>query len=83
MGTGFANHAHFTSTFRRALGMSPSEYQQKFMARLGDELLYGAKIHPRKKRKIKKKATRKAGAKSPGRPRKQTTTKKTARKHRA
>jgi AraC-like DNA-binding protein len=76
IGTGFANHAHFTSTFRRSLRMSPSEYQQKFMSRLGDELLYGAKLHPRKKRKIRKKTTRKAGAKSPGRPRKKKTTKK-------
>ena len=27
---GFANHAHFTSTFRRMLGQSPSEYQRRF-----------------------------------------------------
>jgi AraC-like DNA-binding protein len=27
---GFANHAHFTSTFRRILGVSPSEYQRHF-----------------------------------------------------
>lgn len=27
---GFANHAHFTSTFRRMLGLSPSEYQRRF-----------------------------------------------------
>lgn len=25
--TGFSNHAHFTATFRRMLGMSPSEYR--------------------------------------------------------
>lgn len=27
---GFANHAHFTSTFRRILGVSPSEFQRRF-----------------------------------------------------
>lgn len=29
---GFANHAHFTSTFRRLLGVSPTEYQRRFSA---------------------------------------------------
>ncbi len=34
---GFANHAHFTSTFRRILGVSPSEYQRRFAEETGSK----------------------------------------------
>jgi AraC-like DNA-binding protein len=29
LGCGFADHAHFTRTFRRAMGMAPTEYRKK------------------------------------------------------
>jgi AraC-like DNA-binding protein len=55
LATGFANHAHFTSTFRRALGMSPSEYQQNFMRGLEPSGAYGAGPGGRKRKKTRRK----------------------------
>jgi len=62
LSTGFANHAHFTSTFRRALGMSPSEYQQKFMRGLEPGSTYGAGPGGRKRKKPRRKKKKKAKA---------------------
>jgi len=58
MATGFANHAHFTSTFRRAMGMSPSAYQQKHMRAL-DPNTYGAGPTGRKRRKKQRRKKKK------------------------
>lgn len=55
LATGFANHAHFTSTFRRALEMSPSEYQNTYMKSLEPAGLYGAGPGGRKRKKSRRK----------------------------
>ncbi|MFG0258604.1 MAG: helix-turn-helix domain-containing protein [Phycisphaerales bacterium JB043] len=45
--TGFANHAHFTSTFRRLHKISPSEYQLNALRRTDSLRPYGARTESR------------------------------------
>ncbi|MHC4976253.1 MAG: helix-turn-helix transcriptional regulator [Planctomycetota bacterium] len=45
--TGFANHAHFTSTFRRMFKVAPSEYQLRALRRIDSLRPYGARTQAR------------------------------------
>jgi AraC family transcriptional regulator len=45
--TGFANHAHFTSTFRRMFKHAPSEYQLRSLRRIDALVPYGAATEAR------------------------------------